>query len=284
MKAALGGSVEQYIVSVKKDVDDAWNIINSLENRSHFVTYDEEIGSYYDEEYEYHADLLESKVLIIYEKISSVLILAGLDVVLEGFRAGFNQHEDKLRSIVYTRFVGSVSNEALEYLVQYMSVIEPLSTEYKQIDLEYGRHRLERMLNATPVMINDKGIDPKNENEVRNTVYDVLKISHPDSKREVVINHTVKSYKMDIGIISLKAGIEYKFCDSEKEVKKAIEGICSDESGYRGSMDWTRFYAVLYMTEMFFTQDQIEKEFELVELDSSWVPIIVTGRGGRKRG
>ena len=94
--------------------------------------------------------------------------------------------------------------------------------------------------------------------------------------------HT-KTYKPDIGIKSLSTAIEYKFADSVEEVKKAVGGLYEDMRGYSGSKDWTTFYAVIYMTDAFFTQQQIMSEFERTSEDENWKPLLVIGKGARAK-
>lgn len=53
--------------------------------------------------------------------------------------------------------------------------------------------------------------------------------------------------------------------------------------GYDGTQDWTTFFAVIYMTDNFFTQDQIEAEFKLSKAKKCWKPILVYGKGERKK-
>lgn len=81
---------------------------------------------------------------------------------------------------------------------------------------------------------------------------------------------------------SLKAAVEFKFCDSEKELKRAIGGVYEDVAGYAGSDDWRHFYAVFYMTDAFMTQSQVEAEFNLSRVDRRWRPLLVQGRGARR--
>ena len=53
--------------------------------------------------------------------------------------------------------------------------------------------------------------------------------------------------------------------------------------GYAGSKDWTQFYAVIYMTDHFFTQAQIMSEFEHTSADENWKPLLVFGKGARAK-
>ncbi|WP_164940720.1 hypothetical protein [Bradyrhizobium zhanjiangense] len=43
------------------------------------------------------------------------------------------------------------------------------------------------------------------------------------------------------------------------------------------------FYAVIYMTEAFFSQADADREFRLVKAEYSWTPFVVLGPGERKK-
>lgn len=104
----------------------------------------------------------------------------------------------------------------------------------------------------------------------------------PDSVREVPIPKVTKIYKADIGIRSIKSALEFKFVDSAQEAKTAIGGIYADVCGYERPEQWKYFYAVIYMTVHFFTQQQIEAEFQDSNITAKWKPILIYGKGSRK--
>src|SRR5215471_3256255 len=57
--------------------------------------------------------------------------------------------------------------------------------------------------------------------------------------------------------------------------------IFEDISGYTGSLDWTRFYTVVYQTEAFETEPRIKQELARAGT-VTWQGILVTGSGGRR--
>jgi hypothetical protein len=69
---------------------------------------------------------------------------------------------------------------------------------------------------------------------------------------------------------SLKAAVEYKFVTSEQEARSALGQIYEDIYGYAGSADWTRFCAVIYMTDAFLTQAQVDAEWQLTDVPHCW--------------
>lgn len=133
---------------------------------------------------------------------------------------------------------------------------------------------LEQILRGTPKILTDRKTEPVNEKEVKKAVYDTLVHVFPDTVREIPIAKVSKVYKPDLGVKRLKSAIEYKFVDTEQECKTVIGGVFEDIHGYEGSTDWTTFYAVIYMTDNFMTQDQITAEFKLSNVPFNWKPIV----------
>lgn len=141
----------------------------------------------------------------------------------------------------------------------------------------------ETILKNTPAIIRAKGIKPKSEAEVRTAIYEILRFSFHDAVREIPLSQILKVYKPDLGVRSLMAAAEYKFCDSEAEVKKALDEIYADMKGYSGHDEWRTFFAVIYTTDAIVHQDELEADFRGVKADINWTPIILVGRGGRVR-
>jgi hypothetical protein len=50
---------------------------------------------------------------------------------------------------------------------------------------------------------------------------------------------------------------------------------------YSNSEDWKTFYAVIYMNDFYYTQDQIEADFRASKVPDNWKPIVVYGKGER---
>lgn len=146
-----------------------------------------------------------------------------------------------------------------------------------------GLSVFETILKNTPAIIRAKDVEPSSEAEVRAAIYDVLKFAFHDAVREVPVAQVLKVYKPDLGVRSLMAAAEYKFADTEAEVKKALDEIYTDMKGYSGHDDWRTFFAVIYTTDALIHQDKLEQEFRGVKADINWTPIILVGRGGRKK-
>lgn len=139
---------------------------------------------------------------------------------------------------------------------------------------------LRSVLLNTGKIVQDSGLVPKTEADVRNAVLRVCQYAFPDAKRETPIFQRISHYKADVTVESLRAVVEFKFVDSREEMKTALDGVYADMRGYR-SAAWESFYSVFYMTGPFFTEQEIDEEFRYVGADRTWEPILIVGPGGR---
>lgn len=243
-------------------------------------------NDYYDEEHEMTGQELEWRLERTYIGLSLLIEHLGFTQLLIQFQSGFKKFEGKLSEVEMAPYVGDFYSEAHSYLRKYLfSLSALLGADLEEQQQEERKSTLEGILINTPKIIFDRGIEPKNEAEVRKSVFDLLIHVFPDTVRETPIIQNTKTYKPDIGVKSLSTAIEYKFADSAEEVKKAVGGLYEDMRGYSGSKDWTNFYAIIYMTDAFFTQQQIMSEFKHTSADENWKPLLVVGKGARaKRG
>ncbi len=84
------------------------------------------------------------------------------------------------------------------------------------------------------------------------------------------------------GIRHLKAAVEFKFASTPTELKQAVSGIFEDTAGYKGSLDWTRFYSVIYMTEPFESPARFHADMSRAGA-LNWTVIPVSGAGEKQR-
>lgn len=139
---------------------------------------------------------------------------------------------------------------------------------------------LQNIIKNTAQIVQMKGVSPKNEADVRNAVLEVCSFAFPDAIKEIGIPQLLTSSKADIGISSLRTVIEFKFITKKKDMSTALKGVYSDMKTYRNP-DWDTFYGVFYMTEPFYNEDDVQREFTSVRADLSWTPFAISGFGGR---
>jgi len=139
---------------------------------------------------------------------------------------------------------------------------------------------LQNIIKNTAQIVRMKGASPKHEADVRNAVLDVCRFAFPDAIKEVGIPQLLTSSRADIAVSSLRTVIEFKFVTEKADMANALKGVYSDMKTYR-SPNWDTFYGVFYMTEPFFIDDDVRREFTAVRADLSWTPFAIVGSGGR---
>jgi REase_DpnII-MboI len=269
------------VADIADQISAGWTSVSKLQSLMHFFNGDYDL---YNEEHDLTELQFRSELERLYISICALLESLNLISLLVQFKSDYAELAKKsITSLEFIPFVGEMHSEVLGLFWKYHSTLSALLGEdtSKQIQ-EEQRQFFEGILNNTPKIVKDRGIEPSNEAEVRKCVYDLLIHVFPDAVRESSIIQNTKTYKPDLGVKSLKVAAEYKFADSEQEVKAAIGGLYEDMRGYSGSNDWTYFYAVVYMTDAFFTQQQIMAEFKHTKADANWKPILVIGKGSRK--
>lgn len=218
----------------------------------------------------------------IINRVFITLDYLGLNATIEKFKLDLEKKSNS-ELIRHDSWIDIYYSPKLVFLKDFINSILVGQETENGIFENNSYYTLERILKGTPKIIFDRDIEPKNEAEVQREVQKVLIHMFPDTLREFSIPKIAKSYKPDFGIKSLKCAIEYKFVDSEDEAKKFIGSIFEDVGAYEGYEYWKHFYAVIYMTKPFLTQDQVEEEFKIAKIPKNWKPIIVYGVGGRKR-
>jgi hypothetical protein len=166
----------------------------------------------------------------------------------------------------------------LEHLIAglRMSVIEDVSSEEA-----WTLSRLEAMLDDTAALVHRRG-QPANENDLQEIMHDYLSACFPDFRLNPTIGGSLKTFKPDSGIASVNAAIEFKIVHTEQEVAKAFSGIAEDTAGYKGSKDWTRFYAVIYQAQPFASKAQFHSDMKRIGA-TAWKTILVNGPTKKKQ-
>jgi len=176
-------------------------------------------------------------------------------------------------------FTESPALSYLETLLRGLSVSSGQGISPRDA-IELGH--LETLLRRTAVLVRDRNENPRSEADVQHVMHDYLSAFFTEYKHPVHVPGIIKNFEPDGGIRDLRAAIEFKFATNKLEVATALGGIFEDIPGYSGSLDWTRFYSVVYQTEAFETEDRFRAEIARAGA-VVWTPIVVTGGGDRKK-
>lgn len=185
-------------------------------------------------------------------------------------------HTDYLEKYDYLK------SEPFEYLSNLIDGLRISAGEGVNTLEAYELGKLEAILRRTAVLLRGRDIQPKREQDIQQVMHDYLNAFFPEYKHPITIPGTVQDFKPDGGIRNLRAAIEFKFATSKEQVAKAVRGIFEDVSGYSGSLDWTRFYSVIYQTEPFESEERVRTDVSRTRA-LTWTPILVTGAAHRRR-
>jgi len=269
---------KKFVENLNSQISETWKYVDDIE----------QMNFYSDNESEEDAlnlIKLEDAIFELHLKIIFALEYLGLTTLLEKFKEEFDKYKGKTTTLEMLPYVGIMYSPVVDLIYKFKNVINCQFEDptKKNDENKYDLPILERILRGTAKIMTDRKVLPENEAVVQREIFNTLIHVFPDTVREIPIPKISKTYKPDIGVKHLKCAIEYKFVDSEAEAKSCIGGIFEDMMGYEGTDDWKTFFAVIYMTDHFLTQDQVESEFRLSKAKKNWKPILVFGKGGRKK-
>jgi hypothetical protein len=170
---------------------------------------------------------------------------------------------------------------ALSYLQNLISGISRARGRDGDLMEQHEINKLELLLEKLPQMLLAEGVDPQSEKDVRDVAHKYLEVYFTQYTRDVQIPGPIRPFKPDAGIINLKVAIEFKFATDRQEIRREIGELFEDTSGYANSLDWRRFYCVLYQTQALISKDRLKAELDKTSR-KNWTPILVSGTGNRK--
>ncbi len=266
--------------NVDKNLHDATTVAERINLYTDFVEIeddsDDDILTFDKANYNYN---IETAIL----KIKTALELLKLYKMYDDFDKKISAYYGKYDQVEYIPYIEILTYPVIDLLKNYLDII-CIQLDLDEVEKSKSNEQiilLERILRGTPKIITDHGLEPNNETIIKTEVYKHLIHVFPDTIKDLSIFKTLKTFKPDLGIKSLNVAIEYKFADSPQELKTCVDGIYTDLIGYDGSEDWTNFYAVIYQTDHFMTEDQILQDLDFKKLKHNWKLILVYGKGAR---
>lgn len=97
--------------------------------------------------------------------------------------------------------------------------------------------------------------------------------------------------RVDRGHLLIKDGIAAnrrlgrfpRVVHNNEQVAVAFSGLAEDTGAYKGSKDWTRYYAVVYQAEPFMLESHLRSDMKRIGA-ATWTPIVVNGPTKKKPG
>lgn len=216
----------------------------------------------------------------LYERVRFVLELISVPETRKTFEAGFAAFDGKLEETSHDED-GDLYSPALSYVSARIVMLESLLPTQATTAEDSKIAVLESILKNTPKIVRDQELEPSKEVTIYKAIGNVLSLYFPHLTPSVSLPKPLKTYKPDLGITDLGVAIEYKFAASEQEVKTAVDGIFSDMQGYAGSSHWRTFYAVIYMTDVFYTHEQLAAHVGASGAHPNWRILLVHGAGSK---
>jgi hypothetical protein len=272
-------NVKNFLNSIEPDIREATALIPDLED------YHKTTGKFDDEKKQFDELMITFYIDRAVKKIQFILEYLNLKELLAQFKDDISKYKNEYMDFEYIPYVGVLNSPVVSLLRNYVEAITCVipGKNYELKKKEEDIALLERILLATPKILKDRNVLPKNEAEVRQEIYSLLIHVFPSTVREFSIPKELTNYKPDIGVKSLKCAIEYKFVTTEEETRKFIGEIYEDMMAYDGSEDWKIFYAVIYMTDNYVTQAQVDSQVISSNGKNTWKVILVYGKGEREK-
>lgn len=241
-----------------------------------------------EQAYRDRIELIFSGIMAAYEALGLNTKLVDLRSNIERIR----KQEEGTFKFEYVPYWDYYRCEALDVLDRELNICSAIVNLLNQEDktksnndaiILGARQKLIEYLQHTRFYVSKlfKGI-PSSEMDIQNVMHPILEgFFGAEFHKNPPISQSIKSYEPDCGIKSIGTAVEFKFVDTEQELKTAMDGIYTDLSGYSGSKDWTQFISVFYMTDSFRSNKAIEEDI-ISKSQGKWLPVLVIGKGMRK--
>jgi hypothetical protein len=214
-----------------------------------------------------------------YDTLLVVLEAAEMPETRSSLVAAWPEFLSKKEGLRYTDDDAEYENSdspACNFIERIVQGLEISTTQEISTEQAWTLNRLEEMLRDTAAIVRRRNVTPQKESDLQGVMHDYLGVCFPGFTLNPTISGTIKNFKPDCGIGSVGAAIEFKIVHNEKQVRVAFSGITEDSAGYKGSKDWTRFYAVLYQAEPFMLGSHFRHDLGRVGA-VTWTPIVVNG-------
>ena len=226
----------------------------------------------------------EKKAQTIYKLIVVYLETSNLNNYLTDFKTEFaTLFTDKIKTLFDNKIdndSGEMYSETVSRLWHFLSPFEFSQQSYiDKLINQTGITYLEHILRNTQVIINEIKAKPTSEPQIYNAVKFVVKSVFPSALKPISgFFKSFKNYNPDILVPEIHTAVEYKYADSEKELKSQIDQVVADTKGYTGDTNYEIFYAVFYVTDDFWGIDKFDTVWKEIELPKNWKGIYIVGK------
>ena len=272
--------VKNAIGTLDKLLSKAHEALSGFE-RDHFrlVTFGDDKGGY-----EYPLEAMALYLQQLYDILLVVLEAAEMPDTRDSLVEAWARFTSSENSLLYTDNndeFASCTSPAVTFLQGLIEGLRASVSDEISSEDAWTLSRLEAMLEDTAALVRRRGVRPGKEDDLQKIMHDYLFACFPDFRLNPPIGGSLKNFKPDCGIASVSAAIEFKIVHTKEEVAKAFSGIAEDTAGYKGSKDWTRFYAVIYQAQPFASKRQFRSDMKRIGA-ATWKTILVNGPTQKK--
>ena len=226
----------ELLEDIHRQISEAWDSVHRIQYLSYSLSSE---NDYRSGEYDLAQLVFESQLSRLHIALSALCEAVGLPLLRAQLHTEYTGIPENKRARLSDTPDGDLHSDVLARFSDYrFTLTSLLGKESSKEALLENLNKLEGVLLSTAKIVHDRKIEPSNEADVRLAIYQTLSAYFPDTVREVAIPQVTKTYKADVGVKSLKSAAEFKFANSENEVKTALGGIYEDMKGYEGSEDW----------------------------------------------
>jgi hypothetical protein len=122
---------------------------------------------------------------------------------------------------------------------------------------------------------------PSDESELHVRVEAILRCVFPDLLSKPPLAKPIKNFIPDTGVPSLQALIEYKFVESEDDVKRVADEVLADTRGYV-SKEWKEFIYLIYETRRLRSERQWMDLLRACGLGQNTAVVVISGEAKHK--
>ncbi len=235
--------------------------------------------------YESPSDAMAFHLEQLYDHLLVILEAAQMEQTRTDLVSRWAQFKKLKDGLHHTRRFGDfdhLDSPALEYIERMVGALRMTVSDQISDEAAWNLARLEAMLEDTSALIHRRGAAPANEMELQEIMHDYLRACFADFVFNPKIGGHIKGFIPDCGIADINTAIEFKIAHTKEDAVKAYSGIVEDTAGYKGSKDWTRFFAVIYQAEPFLAKSPMQKDMQRIKA-ATWTPILVNGQTTRKQ-
>jgi hypothetical protein len=223
-------------------------------------------------------DQLYDQLLVVLE--ASEMPEARANLIMKW--AEFKKQTDGLRHTDQFGGFDHLTSPVIEFIDNLVSALRMTVSNEITSEEAWALERLEEMLNDADTLVHRRGKAPSSEKEFQDIMHDYLSACFSHFETNVQIGGGIKNFKPDCGISNINAAIEFKLAHDEQAARVAFSGVVEDTAGYKGSKQWTRFYAVIYQAKPFLQKSHMKRDMKRIGA-ATWTAILLNGKTTPKK-